>query len=85
MSTAKALDKEINMYLVQLNARQKEAVLSVMKTFARDEAWWNDKEYLAEMGRRFTGMETGKIKSLTLEEIEAQARQSYKPGKRKRR
>jgi ribosome assembly protein YihI (activator of Der GTPase) len=35
------------------------------------------------MDRRFAEMETGKIKRLTLNEVEAKARQTYKSRKRK--
>lgn len=38
MSAAPSLDKEINQYLSLLTDRQKEAVLTVVKTFARKRA-----------------------------------------------
>ncbi|MEI9934543.1 MAG: hypothetical protein WDM71_06750 [Ferruginibacter sp.] len=79
------LDKEIAQYLGQLNLQQKEVVLSVVKTFARDEeAWWNNKTYIAEMDKRFGELETGKVKGYTLEELEAGARQAYKNRKHKK-
>jgi hypothetical protein len=37
MGAAKKLDKEINQYLALLSDRQKEAVLTVIKTFAQEE------------------------------------------------
>ena len=83
MGNAKPLVMEITHYLSQLNTAQPKAVLGVVKTFAKEETWWTDKKYIAEMDRRFAEMETGKLKSLTLDELEARARQSYKKRKRK--
>jgi hypothetical protein len=84
MGAVKLLDKEITQYLSRLSTQQKEVVLSVVKTFAGEEAWWDDKEYIAEMDRRFAEMESGKIKSYTLEEMESGTRQAYKNRKRKK-
>ncbi|MDQ3681962.1 MAG: addiction module protein [Bacteroidota bacterium] len=44
----------------------------------------NEKEYIEEMDRRFAEMESGKEKGITLDELEAGARQSYKSRKRKK-
>lgn len=78
MASAKPLDKEINHYLTQLNTEQKKAVLTVVKTFVQEEDWWNDKTFIAEMDRRFQEMETGKVKTLSLEDLEASARKAFK-------
>jgi hypothetical protein len=88
MATATTtIDKQINSYLVRLNAKEKEAVLSVVKTFAenrQEDEPWGDKTFVAEMDRRFNEMENGKVKSYTLDEAETHARRAYKDGKRKR-
>jgi hypothetical protein len=84
MADVKPLVNEITHYLSQLNTEQQKAVLGVVKTFAQEEAWWTDKKYIAEMDRRFAEMETGKVKGLTLDELEAGARQAYKNKKRKK-
>ena len=85
MGAVKPLDKEITHYLGQLSIKQKEVVLSVVKTFAGEEdALWDSKMYVAEMDRRFAEMESGKVKGYTLEEMEAGARQAYKNRKRKK-
>ncbi len=85
MGAVKQLDKEINTYLNHLSVQQKEVVLSVVKTFAgEEEAWWSDKIYMAEMDRRFAELESGKVKGITLDELEKGARQAYKNGKRKK-
>lgn len=78
MASAKPLDKEINHYLTQLNTEQKKAVLTVVKTFAQEENWWNDKTYMSEMSRRFQEMETGKVKTLSLEDLETSAPKAFK-------
>ena len=78
MPAAKPLTKEINFYLEQLNTEQKQAVLGVVKTFAKEDERWNEKEYMAEMNRRFTEMETGNVKPLSLNELEAGARKAFK-------
>lgn len=84
MGAIKPLDKEITHYLERLSIQQKEVVLSVVKTFAgKEEPWWDDKKYMAEMNRRFADLVTGKVKGHTLEEMEAGAREAYKTRKRK--
>ncbi|CAN5497976.1 hypothetical protein BH11BAC5_BH11BAC5_22600 [soil metagenome] len=43
MGAAKSLDKEITQYLPQLNVQQKKTVLTVVKTFVKDQAdWWDE-------------------------------------------
>ena len=67
-----------------MSTHQNEVVLSVVKTIAgKEEAWWDDKAYEAEMDKRFIEMENDKLKGLTLEELETGARQAYKIRKRK--
>lgn len=80
MRTA-AIDKQINTYLGQLNSKEKEAVLSVVKTFAENKHEDNsleDKKFIAELDRRTAEYESGNAKVLTLDQLEARARKSYK-------
>ena len=86
MGTVKSIDKQINHFLPRLSSRQKETVLTVVKTFAEEAETerWKDKTFIAEMDRRFSEMESGKVKTYTLEEVEAEARQSYKKKKTKK-
>jgi len=86
MRTA-VIDKQINTYLGQLNPKEKEVVLGVVKTFVEnrhDDDLWADKSFVSEMDRRFKDMETGKVKLYSLDEAEAHARLSYKARKRKK-
>lgn len=84
MRTATKLDKQINDYLLQLNDKQKKAVLTVVKTFAEeqeDEVWGNS-AFIAELDRRTTEYESGNAKVFTLDELEARVRKAHK-SKRK--
>jgi putative addiction module component (TIGR02574 family) len=79
MNTAKSLDKKINNYLDQLSTKQKEAVLTVVKTFAEDhDDKWKDESFIAELDRRTEEYESGKAKVYTLDELETRVRKSYK-------
>ena len=43
MGAVKLIDQEIAQYLPHLSARQKQAVLSVVKTFAAEQQdWWDE-------------------------------------------
>ncbi len=78
------LDKQITQYLGYLNSEQKRAVLSVVKTFAHEEdSLWKDKAFVAEMDKRFLELESGKVKGVTLDELEASARKAYKSKRKK--
>ena len=86
MGAAKPLVNEITYYLNKLNTEQQKMVLGVVKSFATEErTWWTDKEYIAEMDRRFAEVESGKVKTLTLDELEASARKIYRERKRKKK
>lgn len=85
MAAIETLEKEITQYLRRLSVQQKEVVLSVVKTFAGEEEYWTDKDYVAEMDKRFAELESGKVKGYTLEEMEAGARDAYKMKKNGRK
>jgi hypothetical protein len=85
MRAVKAIDKQINSYLGQLNENQKKAVLTVVKTFADEKAaydYWEDKTFVAELDKRTADYESGKAKVFTLAELEAGARKAYKAKKK---
>ena len=87
MSAATRLDKQINDYLIQLNNKQKKAVLTVVKTFAEEQESdiWGDSELIAELDRRTTEYESGKAKVLTLDQLESRVRKAHRSkGKSKR-
>jgi hypothetical protein len=84
MGVAMPLDKEITYYLGHLSTEQKKVVLSVVKSFAREEeAWADDKAYIAEMDKRYKELESGKVTGLQLEGLATKARLALKSKKRK--
>ncbi len=59
-----SLDKEINQYLVNLDLRQKQTVLTVVKTFAREKSdWWEgiSREQQQATDESLKQMNSGKI------------------------
>jgi len=84
MGVAMALDKEITYFLEHLSTAPKKVVLSVVKSFAKEEdAWADDKAYIAEMDRRYKELESGKVAGLKLDEMATNARRAFKSRKRK--
>ena len=80
MSAVSKVDKQITEYLMQLNLRQKKAVLTVVETFAKERVVsdiWEDKTFLAELDRRTSEYEGGKAKVLTLDQLVAKVRAAY--------
>lgn len=60
MGTAKPLDKQISQYLSLLNNRQKEAVLTVVKTFAEEgEMVEYSDEFKKELDSRYEEYKNG--------------------------
>jgi predicted transcriptional regulator len=50
MSVVHTIDKKINEYLHHLNYKQKQTVLTVIKTFAgNEEVWWEEVEKSASI------------------------------------
>lgn len=85
MRAVKPLDKEITHYLDYLSTEQKKVVLSVVKNFTHEEdAWEEDKHFIAEMEKRFKDLESGKEKGITLEEMKTGVRRAYKNRKKKK-
>ena len=83
--SVKPLDKVITHYLGHLSTEQKKVVLSVVKSFAREEeAWADDKSYIAEMDKRVKDLESGKVAGLQLHDLATKARQAFKNRKRKK-
>ena len=80
MSAATKLDKQINDYLIQLNDKQKKAVLTVVKTFVEEQEneLWEDAAFIAELDRRTMEYEGGKAKVLSLDELETRVRKAHK-------
>jgi hypothetical protein len=69
MTAATAIHKQINNYLTRLNANQKKAVLTVVKTFVEEQEHeynpWKEPGFVAEMDRRVAELESGRVKGYT--------------------
>ena len=64
MGALKIIDQEIAQYLPQLNAKQKQAVLGVIKTFAAEqEDWWDEigEEQQQAIDKSLEEMKAGKL------------------------
>ena len=86
MSVTNTIDKKINNYLSHLSIKQKEAVLTVVKTFAEEEQpAWADKDLIALLDRRTAEYETGKAKAFSLDQMERNAHRYHKTQSRKRK
>lgn len=59
MRATPSLDKKINQYLARLNNRQKEAVLTVVKTFAEEAPPEYDQDLKNELDNRFDDYKNG--------------------------
>jgi predicted transcriptional regulator len=64
MGATKIIDQEITQYLPHLNIKQKEAVLSVVKTFAAEQQdWWDEigQEQQQAIDKGLAEMKAGKL------------------------
>lgn len=64
MRAVRIIDQEIVQYLPRLNDQQKEAVLSVIKTFAAEQKdWWDEisKEQREAIDQSLAEMKAGKL------------------------
>ena len=80
--SASTIEKQIESYLSQLNASQKAAVLSVVKTIAlakqEYENIWDDKAFTDELEKRSASYENGTAKLLKFEDMKKTAISKYK-------
>jgi hypothetical protein len=83
MPSSLLLDKKINTVLTKLTSRQKQALLTVAETFVEEQSGSYDTGFLKEIDKRFAEYESGKIKGISLDTLEARARKSYSSKKAK--
>ena len=83
MPSSHLLDKKINTVLTKLTSRQKEALLTVAETFVEEQRESYDAGFLKEIDKRFAEYESGKVKGISLDTLEARARKSYLSKKAK--
>ena len=83
MSLSVLLDKKISTVLTKLTSRQKQALLTVAETFVEEQTESYNTGLLKEIDKRFAEYESGKVKSISLDTLEARARKSYQSKKAK--
>jgi len=75
---SQTLDKQLHTGIENLNNAQKKAVLGIVKAFADNNApeynHWDDKDFVAEMDRRYNEYKAGNAKLVSLDEVEKKAR-----------
>lgn len=79
MDNVASLDKKIAGYVELLNAKQKRAVLSVVKAFAEEgtnDDIWEDEAFVKELDRRTKELESGKVKGYSWDEVKKITRHS---------
>jgi len=85
MSTA-TVEKQIDSYLSCLNASQKKAVLTVVKTIALAQQEydniWKDKSFIKEIDRRTAEYENGTARLYKFEDMKKAAIANYKAKKK---
>jgi len=88
MGTAvSTIDKQITKYVAQMNVKEKQAVLGIVRTIVekQEDDPWEDKAFIAELDRRTAEYESGKAKVLTLDQLEARARKAHKAKTKSKR
>jgi hypothetical protein len=82
---ATTVEKEIIDYLAILSPKEKETVLSVVKTIAKAhtdyENVWDDKDFAEEMNSRVASYENGTAKVFKFEEMKKAAVEAYQTKK----
>lgn len=73
------IEKKIKDYLPKLSVAQKKAVLTVVETFAEE-----SRSFENIVNERFNDYETGKVKGLSLDELENKTRKAYKAKRNKK-
>jgi len=85
---ATTLEKEIIDYLSILSSKEKEKVLSVIKTIALahndDDNIWEDKAFEEEMDSRAASFENGTAKTFTFDEMKKTTIEAYQTKKAKK-
>jgi len=73
------IEKKIKAYLPKLSVAQKKAVLTVVETFAEE-----SRSFENIVNERFNEYESGKIKGMSLDELEDKTRKAYKLRRNKK-
>ena len=72
MNTASSLRDRLYDYIRVADDKKLHAIYSLLENeIVETKEWWKDKQFVAELDRRFVAMEKGKDKGYTVEQIEA--------------
>jgi len=86
MSDSAAIRNKLYDYIRVADDKKLHAIYNLLENeIEQTTEWWKDKGFVKELDRRFAEMESGKEQGVTLDELEAAARQSYKNRKLKKK
>jgi hypothetical protein len=72
-----SIDIQISQYLSMLTSRQKEAVLSVVKSYIDEDDLvnlWDDTTFLEEINKRAADLKNGAVAGISWDEVKQQTR-----------
>jgi hypothetical protein len=84
MNASSSLNEQIAYYLKKLNLRQKEAILTVAKTFVKEEtnmAIYSD-EFMKELNQRTLSLEAGSVKGIGWDQVKNNAHAALRSKKK---
>ena len=70
MTTTEALRKQAKKYIDKADEKSLRRVNAILEIDQATNQWWNDKDFIAELDRRYDAMESGEDKGVSLEELE---------------
>ncbi len=83
MTTTEALRKQVKKYVDKADENSLRRVNAILEIDQSSNEWWKDKEFVAELDRRYEAMESGEDKGVTLKELDIsiEARRLARYGK----
>jgi len=86
MGAARQVQQQIEQYLPRLNAEQQKAVLTVVKTFVKQQeseydSPLEDSDFFKKMAKRVAELENSTVKGVSWEDVKRRARKKVKSAK----
>jgi len=69
MTTTEALRKQAKKYIDKADENSLRRVNAILEIDRSSNEWWKDKEFVAELDRRYEALESGEDKGVTMEEL----------------